>query len=321
MNIETLRTHLAPIIDQPDQFGVQLHAILRDESDVDPFRLDIENDAENDIKCLFVGKIKDLFFNNKELKLMDLSKTDERRNVVYHYDLEIPPELKVLNEIVGMKEVPKLNLKNKSLIDIKALIIVIGNESLQLTLYKTLPAINVFARTQHFFIKSKTRLNKIKDELLRITANFQMLSVANQLIINDLRTLEKYFGFHEVIKREAVKGIDAVSKIGIVDDVESLKTLLTDIKYARQLTKIANCSPVLLNNIPNTEIIKFCQEFPKLINKIKFSEDKKKIVLDSNVSKALFLKLLMDDFLESKLTNQFYESIAKDTIETSNEID
>lgn len=38
------------------------------------------------------------------------------------------------------------------------------------------------------------------------------------------------------------------------------------------------------------------------------------ITLDTKVSKDLFIKVLMDDFLTSQLTQFYYDSIAKDAL-------
>lgn len=43
---------------------------------------------------------------------------------------------------------------------------------------------------------------------------------------------------------------------------------------------------------------------------------RKKIRLDTKASKNAFIKLLNDDYLRSNLTNQEYDSIAKDRIDT-----
>jgi hypothetical protein len=91
-----------------------------------------------------------------------------------------------------------------------------------------------------------------------------------------------------------------------------LHELLDDIKYARRFTKVAQASPVLEAKVPNEIIIKFCKNFPSLAGKIRFNSSEDKIILDTKVSKDLFIKLLMDNYLTSDLTKINYESVAKD---------
>ncbi len=136
-----------------------------------------------------------------------------------------------------------------------------------------------------------------------------------ELLVNDIAALERSFGFHEIIKKEANLGIAAIEEKLVIENVEVLRELLEDMKYARRFVKVAAGSPVLRANIPNTSIINFCKTFPKLAGKIRFNEAQDKILLDTKVSKDLFIKLLMDDFLTSDLTKFHYESVAKDSLE------
>jgi hypothetical protein len=53
------------------------------------------------------------------------------------------------------------------------------------------------------------------------------------------------------------------------------------------------------------------------LNATRFNQAEDKIILDSKVSKDLFIKLLMDNFLTSDLTKFHYESVAKDSLEES----
>ncbi|HBB7571144.1 TPA: DUF4868 domain-containing protein, partial [Escherichia coli] len=96
--------------------------------------------------------------------------------------------------------------------------------------------------------------------------------------------------------------------------INSIKELIDDVKYARKLTRVAKSSPVILANIENEKIIEFCKIYPVLVNRIRFNEDGTKITLDTKVSKDLFIKVLMDDFLTSQLTQFYYESLAKDAL-------
>ena len=111
----------------------------------------------------------------------------------------------------------------------------------------------------------------------------------------------------------------AGTQIQLIENPEVLHELLGDVKYARRVTKIAKSSPVLKAEVPNASIIAFCKSFPKLVGKIRFNDAEDKIVLDTKVSKDLFIKLLMDDFLTSELTHFHYASVAKDSIDEENE--
>ena len=54
---------------------------------------------------------------------------------------------------------------------------------------------------------------------------------------------------------------------------------------------------------------------------MKYNEDGTQIILETKLSKELFIKMLDDAYLTSQLTQQFYESKAKDEVELEAEND
>lgn len=317
MNEQQLRDELQIFYDNFDEIGVSIYAILKN-SDNTPVKLDIENMALAGLKSLFIDSIKKTITDREELTILNLSTSDERLDAIYLYDVDMPEELSSINTILASDNLPLMNISNTDISDIKALLIEIGNNIGQIVLYKTLAPVNVYGPVNQFFlIKSQTRLKQIEDEFLRITPNFQLMRVKDNLFVLDLKAIEKSFGFHEVIKREASLGIQAIETMLLVENTEVLHELIGDIRYARRFTKVAKASPVIKRRIPNQKIINFCKIFPKLSGKIRFNESEDKILLDTKVSKDLFIKVLMDDFLTSELTEFHYESVAKDSLDES----
>jgi hypothetical protein len=277
--------------------------------------MDIEAEALGGLKELFIQSLQDSISNRTELTLLNLSSADERIDAIYAYDLDVPEELSSLEAVAAQDNLPLLNLNDESLSSIKALLIEIGNNVDQLILYKTMASINIFGRASFFLRKSASRLERLNDEFLRISAGFQMLRLNGTLLVLNLEALENSFGFYDVIKREAAAGINAIETARLLVNPEVLHELLDDIKYARKLTKVAKASPVLQVGVSSQDIVRFCQTFPKLAGRIRFNEAQDKIILDTKVSKDLFIKLLMDDFLTSELTKFHYTSVAKDSVD------
>lgn len=318
MNADDLKAALQAYYDEYDDIGVSVYAILKDKASPEPIRLDIEADALDGLKALFIQSLRDNISDRNELSVLNLSSSDERLDAIYMYDLEVPAELTSLETVITQDNLPLLNLNEQSLSSIKALLIEIGNNIGQLVLYKTMAPVNIFGRKNFFLKKSACRLEKIDNEFLRVSAGFQMLRINGALLVVDLEALERSFGFHDVIKKEAALGIGAIESIKLIENPDVLHELLDDVRYARRLTKIAKSSPVLKAGVSNENIIKFCQTFPNLSGKIRFNETQDKIILDTKVSKDLFIKLLMDDFLTSELTNLHYASVAKDSVDKEN---
>ena len=317
MNKQELDEALQPFYAN-DQIGISVYAVLKGE-DADPKQLDIEADALAGLKGMFLGNIQNEIIANGDLTVMNLSDSDERGNVIYEYDLDIPDELEALQDVTQTDDIELLGLANASLSNIKALIVEIGDNDGQLVLYKTMAPINIFGRGSFFMIKHETRLEQIDEEFLRVSPGFQLFSVGGSIFVMDLKTIEKNFGFHDVVRREAEAGVDSIEEMGVLENPETLRELINDVKFARRLTRVARSSPVLQQGIANESIIQFCRDFPKLSGKIRFNEDEDKIVLDTQVSKDLFLKMLMDNYLTSELTELHYESLAKDSAEAEPE--
>lgn len=315
MNAEELKTALQPFYDNYDEIGVSVYAILKDLNNPGPLKIDIAADASDGLKQLFIQSLREVISSQEELSVLDLSTSDERLNAIYVYDIEIPAELSAIEEVIRTDNLPLLDLNASNLSDIKALLIEIGNNIGQIVLYKSMAPINIFGRASFFLKKSQHRLEQINDEFLRVSPGFQLLRINGELLVIDLSAIEKSFGFHDVIKREAALGISSIESMALIENPDVLRELLDDVRYARRFTKVAKASPVIRAGVPNATIINFCKTFPNLAGRIRFNEAEDKIILDTKVSKELFIKLLMDDFLTSELTNFHYTSVAKDSID------
>lgn len=307
-----LDDNLSYYINNKDDISVIVYAILKNSPVA--YRMDIEGSAQDGLKELFLESLKNNIIDNDDISILPLSSADERNNVIYHYDIEWPDELTSMQSMLGQQGESVFDFNVQNIEDIRVLLICIGNVQQQIILYKTMAPVNIFSRSGFFLKKSATRLEEIDDDFFRVSDNFQIIKVENDLYVVDLKLIEKMFGFHEVIKKEATLGMNAIESMNIITDINVIKELIDDVKYARKLTRIAKSSPVILANIENEKIIEFCKTYPVLVNRIRFNEDGTKIALDTKVSKDLFIKILMDDFLTSQLTQFYYESLAKDAV-------
>ena len=278
-------------------------------------KMDVKGDDLPAIVQLFVDSIKERILDKDDYSVIPLSTADERSKCFYEYDLDVPEELEALETIIGNDQLDIFDFNDDALSDIQALIIVIADNNHVISLYKKLSSVEVIGRGSYLFWKANQRIERFNDQLLRLSGNFQLIRVENRVIILDLNLIEKSFGFHDVIKREATIGLNAIEEMGIVSNINVLEELIDNVSFARKLTKIARNSPVIQNNIPNVNIINFSRIHPAVKGKIRYTADGNQISLDTKVSKNLFIKLLNDDFLTSELTRLYYDSLAKDNIE------
>jgi hypothetical protein len=103
---------------------------------------------------------------------------------------------------------------------------VLGNSEYQVSLFKKLSPLEIIGRGGIFLKRALERFEKFNNNLLTISSGFLALSVNGSVIILNLKTIEKSFGFTEVIKREALHGIETIRKTSILKNIETLEDLI-----------------------------------------------------------------------------------------------
>ncbi|MDR6300631.1 anti-phage protein KwaB [Mesonia maritima] len=285
----------------------------------EPRKLDIKGDDLPALKQIFIDGLNYYVIDKDDYSVLQLSDADERGKCFYEYDLEVPDELELLENVIGNDNLENFNFNDNNLTSIKSLIVVLADDENEISLYKKLSPIEIIGRGGHILKRANQRFEKFDDHLLRITSKFQVVRVSNEIIITDLNAIEKSFGFHDVIIREATLSLDVINQMGLVHNIASLEELVTDVSFARKLTKVAKNSPVIKQNIPNASIILFSKNHPFTKRKMRYSADGTQFNLDTRVSKDLLVKILNDDLLTSELTKLYYDSLAKDGIEVEEE--
>ncbi|ATA92564.1 anti-phage protein KwaB [Capnocytophaga canimorsus] len=313
MNKQELDNALAFLNTPQGELQIILYALIDENSE--PRKLDIK---ENDLPILqhmFVESIQSSITEKDNYTVLPLSTADERGNCFYQYDLELPTELQALENSIGNDNLENFSFSNSNFSGINSLIIVLADNENEIALFKKLSPVEIIGRGGFLFWKSNQRLERFDDQLLRISPKFHALRVGEEIVIIDLKMIEKSFGFHEVIIREATISLNAIRNLQLVSNIESLEELVNNITFARKLTKVARNSPVIQKNIPNADIIAFSKLHPLTKNKMRYTEDGTMFNLDTRISKDLLIKILNDDLLTSELTKLYYNSLAKDGIE------
>ena len=255
------------------------------------------DEVQQEIKNVFIDDIKKNIIETED-SIMPLSNADERKDVIYHFDYTpVPDDLKFFDDVLD----PKINInifsfKRDKLSNIEFFLFLIGDEENRILLYKQLATVNIYKKNSGIFVReSNNEFTRVNNDFLRIVPGFEM------------------FKIYDVIESIAVKEIEKINKIGLVQNADSLKGLLKNTSFARKLSKISEHSPVL-GKIPNANIIAFTKTYPRLKDKFKYTEGDSQIILSTKATMEIFIKLLNDDFLSSKLTRIYYESIAKDVL-------
>lgn len=318
MNTDELKEKLNYFRENKEDLGVMIYFLLEKENKLELKLADIDDNDNKSLpilKNMFIEKIGKDIIDKNELTLMKLSAADDRSSAIYQYDIdEKPEEFIILQKTLSQMEYDKFNFSKDSLSDIKGYIVLIGNSKNKIALYKQHYGIFLYKR-EHFMLRKKDdeRLVRVKDDILKIDSSFQYIAFENEIYIKDLGKLEKFFGIHNVIKKEATKSIEKIKEIGLVEDVQVLLDNVENISFARRLIKITENSPVL-GTIPNEAIIEFSKKYPALKGNLKYTSDNKQFRLDTKASQDLFIQLIGDSFLRSELTRNYYASKAKDKV-------
>ncbi|WML57448.1 anti-phage protein KwaB [Neobacillus sp. PS2-9] len=319
MNKSELVTVIKTFIDNQNGFVAEIFFVLKNSAGDILKRADLESAAQTNLKNEFIVNLNERIIKNEELSILPISNFDERKNVLFEYDLDqIPVGLNILEELQRTEDFPLFSFSNDRLDDITGIIFLIHYNDNTLISYKRNYPINLYKRDRNGIplIKwgNETRFKEMPDDILRIYPDFDFFRLNDELFIRNINILEKFFSFHEIIKSTAVRALSEIESANLIEDIDSLEEMIDDITFARKLTKIGSHSPVL-NRIPADTIIEFVNTYPTLKGKFEFNEDNSRIKLTTKKSKRLFLKLLNDDYLQSQLTELHYDSLAKEAVE------
>lgn len=321
MTLDALRGRISEIISN-EICGAEFYFLLEAGGEIAIKRADIDGAAQQELSRNFVDSISGTILLNDELTLLNISSADDRSHAIYRYDLpEIPVQLSHLETVLQRDDFGLFDFSSDDLKNLKGIVILIGHGTNQLALYKHQYPIALLKRDSSFNlirIRNQNRLEKLDDDVLRLNPKFEFMRVGSEYYIVDIKTLEKFFGFHDAVRNAATQGIASIQESGLVADTQPLLARLDDISFSRKLVRAGRASPVL-GVIPNEQVIAFVGSHPALRGKFRLSDDGTKIQLDTKVSQNLFVKLLNDDFLQSELTKRYYASLAKDTLETETE--
>lgn len=278
----------------------------------------INQEVTNSLLTQFKSFIESKFVDDDDFLYKNLTEAENQNGCIYYYDLDQKPDgLSFLNSVLENQEQPYFNFNNDDLNDIKAFVILIGNDEQRISIYKKHYPINYLKRDSVLRIfPSNERFERINTNILSISENFEFIQIENNLIVLNIKSLEKHFGYETIVRHMASSNLQLIQNSGLLVDIGLLNNLINELKYAKKIVRIRPDTPVLL--LPVNTVILFIINHPVLSRKIRFNADSTRISLDTKVSQEHFIKLLNDDFLKSELTNLLYDSQTKNTLKIEN---
>jgi len=314
MNREQLLQAISFLFQNENPISLRLYFVVSTENGMELKLANIEQEVTTSLLAQFKTYIHAKFIDNEELFFGNLTDADNRRNSAYYYDLDEKPEgLSNLNTVLQNQEQVHFNFNDDNLNDIKAFVVLMGNEDHQISIYKKHYPINYLKRDSILRIfPANERFEKVDANILSISETFEFMQIDQNLIVLSVKVLEKYFGYESIIRNKAVDNLTLIENSGLLVDIQLLSNLTNELKYAKRIVKIKHDTPVL--QLPVNTVIASITNHPVLSKKIRFNADSTQIALDTKVSQEHFIKLLNDDFLKSELTNLFYDSQSKNNL-------
>ena len=311
MTRQELNDHISNTLDNENPIGLSLHVVLNENNEEIIREADISAEVEEQLLEQFNQALNSKYINNEGLNYSNISQGEDLKNSAFYYDIhEVPQELDTLNGFDEEQDYEDFSFTNDDIKKIRGIIISIGNQESKITLFQYVYPISIVSQGKFIGIfPSKTRFELLEDNILKVGSTIDLMLLGDNLIVNSLKTFTSKFGFTDIIKRKANQNLDLVDGLGLIENIQLLRDFIEDTRYAKKILKLNPNSPVL--NLPAQGIRDFIRAHPILQNRIRFNEVSGQINLDTEVSKALVIGVLNDDYLKSNLTNLDYETERK----------
>lgn len=277
---------------------------------------DINNSALPRILTLYKDKINEEIIHKENLELLNLTEVDERKNVIYKYDFDKDREpFMNIEQVIKDKEIKTFSFSEDTLENIDGIIAKISNANHGIYLYTKFYPVNLMKPGRVVnLLPSDHRFVIFDGKIIQITGKFDILRYKNEYYLKEYEMLEKFYQFNDVIKERAKSYFKEIAKIKIIENEKKLYSYLeSNPSRARKFIKVMSSS-IVIKKISNKQLISFVSTNSKLKDNIKTNDDMTKFKLKTNNHCNFLIKLLDDDFLKSELTQEEYESLAKNNI-------
>lgn len=185
-----------------------------------------------------------------------------------------------------------------------------NNDEITITIYEELYPISVLKKEGILLLpisnSDKPQFGVVNEDIIRLSASTNVVIIDEYIICDKISILEKRFDFYDFISRQSADTEKTVIESGVFVKNDKFIEFATDEKIKKKLAKYNN-SPVLKLDqntlISRLKTIDYYNKNVKIING--------KIVLDTKKDMNIFIKILGDDILTSKLTENNYDAINK----------
>lgn len=314
MTFETFQIKCKKLLEENTTIGLNLYFLIKTDNEYKIVSVSIDKDLEpillDNVKNVLTGIITD-----KELTIIPFSTADERKNVIYDFDLKPWPA--IFDDFFATKKSLEINsfVVNKDKYEnVVGFIYHIGTNDNSLFLYCKNYPLSLIKKDKTTVLFSKGDiLTYVKKDMLKLNFNIDFILSKDFFLILNLKVLEKDFNIDNLIKKAASSSIESIKTIDILDNPDYINRFLNNPTFSRKFMKLQK-SKVFEKNIIAETIIKFIKNSKSLKDKFKYTKDGKMLNISNQKELSLLLKVLNDDVLFSELTNTEYDSLAKNPL-------
>lgn len=325
MTKEELQEKLDGLIAQEGS-SMNLYFILHQRDEYILKKANVKNEALTPIRNVLRDNLVQLrqMMDEDTFAVLNLSGAEDRKNVIYQYDMEDE-----LRPISLMKEVDEhlfdgnyFTSDNNRIFDsatdtfdeVDAWIASYGVEGNHLIIYRKTFSVNLLKKERNVFVfKGTEQIDILKDDIFRIDGKIDFFLVDNTVLIYNISILEKFNDFKDIVQRSAYNSLQQIAAADLVSDIAKLQERAQgDISFARKLIKVTT-NALILNVVSKETIVQFARTHAYLSRRLKVTADNK-FELDKKTSQNLFVQLLDDAFLHSDLSSNDYISPGKDKL-------
>lgn len=319
MSIDALRMVAQTLSNDPQAVGIMFF-ILKDCNGFTCRNVELSADAQASLTNEIKLELKEFF--ETDYVLRDLTSVDLRLDTLFRYNLPTyPDQLSVFKSTLDdTASIPAFDHVFDDLADLKAIVVLLGNGSDTLSIYKHHYPTNTYRRNGFSIFRAgikQDRFEKLQQDIVRMSHSIDFIYSGSDVFVANFKVLEKFFGFKEAVKADASSKLAILSARNLVEDVAVLQDRIVakgDVTFARKVIRAISHSRVL-STVSNDRIIQFIKQHHSLSKKIKVNAADTLIILDTKISQNFFMKLLNDDYLRSELTQFEYDADSKDLVE------
>lgn len=321
MTTEELKEKVAFVTDSNIDKTIQMYVTTNSTG------LQLFNIVESDLKELldmFVTSIKSMIIDKENYDIENYSTSLRRLDVIHIYDLvdSLTDEMKKMSEVENIQVPDKFDKKQTKIEKINGIYIIIKDNDNEhsLTLFKNITNVDKTYAASTFFIvgKDNTLFERQKENMLKVTPNFQMLQIDNNIILMDINKLEKPLRLDSILERETIRDVTRISSNLVVQNNHLLNVCKKPIHCKKMRHALLESRVIKMFEeglLTSNQIIRFAKEKTNL--RFTYNVEETKFELKNDAEAIRFIKLMDDDYLLSELTGTKYDANDKNSIQNS----